>query len=168
MLAVFVIELILPGNFSWLGIRPRRISGLIGIATSPFLHADFRHLFANAMPLLILGSLVSALQPSLFVSRTVALIAISGLLTWLISSSGVVIGASGLVFAYWSYLMTNGFLQRRVKDIIVAVVTFFVYGALIFGLFRVEYGVSWAGHFSGAVAGVVLAFIQKRGAKSLP
>jgi len=160
MVLVFVFEVVLPGNLSWLGIRPRSISGLPGIAFSPFLHADLRHLLANVIPLAVMGSFVSALSPRLFVFRTFYLVLISGLLTWLISSSGIVIGASGLVFAYWSFLITNGFLNKRVKDVMIALITFLVYGALIFGLFRVQYGVSWAGHFSGAVAGIAFAFLQ--------
>lgn len=164
MVAVFFIELIIPGNLSWLGIRPRSLSGLPGVLFSPFLHANLGHLLSNIVPLLVMGCFVSALSPSLYLVRTVALMLISGLLTWTISSSGIVIGASGLVFAYWSFLITNGLLRKRVKDVGIALVTFIVYGALILGLFRFQYGVSWAGHFSGAVAGVLLAYWQ-RGAK---
>lgn len=160
MVAVFGLESVLPGNFSWLGIRPRSISGIPGIFFSPFLHGDLRHLLANAFPLLVMGCFVSALAPSLFAVRTFSLVIISGALTWLISSSGVVIGASGLVFAYWAFLITNGFLKKRVKDVIIALITFLVYGALIFTLFRFQHGVSWAGHLSGVVAGVVFAYMQ--------
>ena len=99
MLGVFILEIILPGNFTWLGIKPRSASGLVGVVFSPFLHADLHHLMANAVPLLVMGCLVSALAPSLYALRTFSLIVISGLLTWLISSSGVVVGASGLVLS---------------------------------------------------------------------
>jgi len=161
IITVFVVEAILPGSFSWLGIRPRSLFGLVGILTSPFLHGSITHLLANALPLLVMGCFVSALSPSLFLYRTFMLVVLSGSLTWLISSSGIVIGASGLVFAYWSFLITNGFLQKRVKDVFIALITFIVYGALIFGLFRFEQGVSWAGHFSGAVAGALFAYLER-------
>lgn len=162
MLAVFALELILPGNFAWLGIRPRSILGLIGVFSSPFLHANLGHLLSNIVPILIMGSFVSALDPSKFATRTGALILLSGALTWLVSSSGIVIGASGLVFAYWSFLITNGFLRKQVKDVVIALITFIIYGAMIFALFKFQYGISWAGHFSGAVAGIVYAFVQRR------
>ena len=158
----FLFELVVPGNLSWLGIRPRSISGLPGIILSPFLHRDLGHLLANAFPLLIMGCLVSALAPSLFVLRTIVLVVLSGSLTWLISSSGIVIGASGLAFAYWAFLITNGVFQKKPKDILIAIATFLIYGTLVFGLFRFQQGVSWAGHFSGAIAGVLFAFIQRR------
>ncbi len=162
ILAVFVIEVVLPGNFTWLGLRPRSISGLTGVFFSPFLHANLSHLLSNIVPLLIMGSFVSALDPSQFGRRTGILIVISGGLTWLLSSSGVVIGASGLVFAYWSFLITNGFLRKQIKDVVIAFVTFLIYGAMIFALFKFQYGISWAGHFSGVVAGIVYAFVQRR------
>ncbi len=166
IVAVFLVEVLLPGNLSSLGIRPRYLGGLPGVVFSPFLHANLRHLLSNAVPLLIMGSFVSALAPSKFVNRTFTLILGSGLLTWLLSSSGIVIGASGLVFAYWSFLITNGFLNKRVKDVMIALITFIIYGALIFTLFRTQQGVSWAGHFSGAIAGIALAFWQRGGRRS--
>jgi len=162
IMSAFAVDAILPGNFYWLGIRPRTISGLTGIIFSPFLHANLKHLLSNLLPLVIMGCFVSALAPSLYFFRTLMLMVLSGGLTWLTSSSGVVIGASGLVFAYWSYLITNGFISRRTKDLFVALITFLVYGAMIFSLFKIEQGVSWAGHFSGAVAGVLLALKQRK------
>ncbi len=161
IMLVFIVEVMLPGNLSNLGIRPRTPLGLPGVVLSPFLHADLFHLLANALPLLVMGCFVSALAPSLFVFRTVMLILISGSLTWLISSAGIVIGASGLVFAYWSYLIANGFWNKRVKDVFIALITIVIYGVLIFSLFRFQYGVSWAGHFSGVLAGIALAFFNR-------
>src|SRR5258705_13461275 len=43
-------------SFSDYGIIPRTFSGLTGILTSVFIHADFNHLLSNTFPLLILGS----------------------------------------------------------------------------------------------------------------
>jgi len=40
------------------GIRPRQVDGLTGIVTAPFLHGDASHLFANSVPLLVMGWLV--------------------------------------------------------------------------------------------------------------
>src|SRR5438105_1757027 len=41
------------------GIRPRHADRLIGIVTSPFLHASFGHLMANTIPFLVLGVLIA-------------------------------------------------------------------------------------------------------------
>jgi membrane associated rhomboid family serine protease len=162
MCAVFIFEVILPGNLSWLGIRPRSITGLIGIPFAPFLHANLSHLSANAIPLAVMAVMVNVLNPGKFISRTILLIIGSGFFTWAISSSGIVIGASGLVFAYWAYLIVNGIRTQRIKDIVMALITIIVYGTLLFSLFQHTAGVSWAGHFSGALAGGLLAWKGSR------
>src|SRR5690348_5512013 len=46
------------------GLRPRQLAGLIGILSAPLLHAGFAHLFANSLPLLVLGTGVLYLYPS--------------------------------------------------------------------------------------------------------
>jgi len=158
----FIIDLVLPGNFSNLGIRPRRLIGLLGIATSPFLHAGWSHLIANIIPLFVMGCMINALNQKHFLMRTVSLIVLSGSFTWLLSSAGLVIGASGLVFAYWSFLIVNGVRGRTLLSVFFAVITVLVYGALLFSLFRYIPGVSWAGHLSGAIAGVVVAMLSPR------
>lgn len=158
MIVVFVVELLIPGDLSGFGIRPRSIGGLTGVVLSPFLHGNIFHLIANAAPILVMGVMLSMLDPKLFIYRTVVLIVASGLLTWLISTSGVVVGASGLAFAYWAYLIVNGVKTKKMKDIIISLLTIILYGALLFSLFRYIPGVSWAGHFSGAIVGALFAW----------
>jgi len=158
MFIVFLAEILIPGDLAWLGIKPRSMSGLIGVVFSPFLHANIFHLISNALPILLMGAMLSGLNHSLFIHRTVLLIVASGLLTWLISSSGVVIGASGLVFSYWAYLIVNGVRSKKVKDIVMSVLTILIYGGLLISLFSYSPGISWAAHFSGAVAGAMLAW----------
>ena len=155
----YLVDFIIPIDFNRYGIHPRSFMGLFGIPLSPFLHGGFGHLFSNIVPLFILGILVRSHGRSLFIASTVALIGLSGFLTWLLSSA-VVVGASGLVFAYWTYLITTAIRQRTMRTIVIAAITLLMYGGLIFGLASFREGVSWAGHFSGAVAGVVLAFIM--------
>lgn len=158
---VFVVDFVLPINLLGFGIRPRSLFGLTGIIFSPFLHSNFAHLAANFIPLLVLSILVSMLNPARFVQRTVLLILLSGGLTWLISSAGIVVGASGLVFAYWAFLITHGLVKKRFKEVLIAIITIFIYGALALTLFKFEQGVSWAGHISGVIAGVLLAIKEK-------
>jgi len=158
VIGAYVIDFIIPIDFNRYGIHPRSFLGLLGIPLSPFLHGGFGHLFSNVFPLFALGVLIRTHGRSLFLKSTVALIGLSGLLTWILSSA-VVVGASGLVFAYWTYLITTAIRQRTTKTIIIAAITLLLYGGLIFGLASFREGVSWAGHFSGAVAGIVMAFL---------
>src|SRR5262245_8733913 len=41
------------------GIRPLETDGLWGIVFAPFLHANWQHLIANTVPLLVLGFLMT-------------------------------------------------------------------------------------------------------------
>lgn len=154
----YLVDFIIPIDFNRFGIHPRSFTGLFGIPLSPFLHGDFGHLLSNIFPLFFLGVLVRSYGRRVFLNSTMALIGLSGLLTWILSSANVV-GASGLVFAYWTYLITTAVRERTMKTIVVAGITLFLYGGLIFGLASFREGVSWAGHFSGAVAGVLLAYM---------
>jgi len=158
VIVAYFIDVIIPIDFNRFGIYPRSITGLLGIPLSPFLHGSFHHLLSNIFPLFFLGVLVRAHGKDSFITSTVALIFVSGLLTWILSSA-IVVGASGLVFAYWTYLITTAIRQRTLKTILVAGITLFLYGGLIFGLASFREGISWAGHFSGAVAGIIVAFL---------
>ena len=40
------------------GIRPREMMGLAGIVAAPLLHGDIAHLAANALPLLLAGTML--------------------------------------------------------------------------------------------------------------
>lgn len=161
IIATFVIELLLPGNLTWLGIRPRVVSGLPGIFISPFLHANLKHLGTNILPLFVMACMVSALDTKRFFSTTVLLVFIAGLFTWLFSPAGVVIGASGLVFAYWSFLIANGISTKNWKSLVFALLTIVLFGALFFTLFRFQAGVSWVGHVGGVIAGLGVARLKR-------
>lgn len=159
IVVAFLADLIIPIDFTNYGIHPRSLWGLLGIPLSPFMHIGFGHLFSNIVPLLMLGILLRTYGRDVFISVTLAFIVIGGLLTWLLSSA-IVVGASGLVFAYWTYLVTTAVRQRTFHTILIAGITLLLYGGLIFGLASFREGVSWAGHFGGAVAGVLVAFLM--------
>lgn len=141
------------------GIAPRSEDGLLGIALAPFLHGGFTHLEANSLPLLVLGFLVAVVS----IARYVAVLAwswvVSGLGVWLVApSSSITVGASGLVFGLLTYLLIAGFLERSAIRILVGVGVFFAYGGILLGVLPGTPGVSWQGHFFGAVGGVLAAY----------
>jgi membrane associated rhomboid family serine protease len=53
-------NLVWNGQLNQHGIIPRHLSGLPGIVWAPFLHASFKHLLANTLPLLVLGGIICA------------------------------------------------------------------------------------------------------------
>ena len=44
MWLVYSVEMFYHIDLAWLGIRPRTLTGLIGIATGPLVHGNLRHL----------------------------------------------------------------------------------------------------------------------------
>jgi membrane associated rhomboid family serine protease len=138
------------------GLRPRRIDGLWGVVTEPFLHTGYGHLFSNTVPLVLIGwvLLLSGLRAWLMVTALV--IVIGGLATWLVAPSGLIVGASGLVFGWLGYLLARAYFSRKLKWIVVAVLVLFFFGTLLVSLLpSFESNVSWQAHVCGFGAGVV-------------
>ena len=162
IIIAYFINAIIPIDFNQYGIRPRSIEGLMGIPLVVFLHGDLSHLFNNSVPLLILGVLLRSYGPKYFVRVTINLILLSGLLTWVFSPSALLVGASGLVFAYFSYLITKAIRDKTVLTFLIAGAVILTYGGLLFSLGHVQAGVSWTGHACGFVSGILLAFLDPK------
>lgn len=159
---VFVVNnLICHGRFNSYGIVPRTVIGLRGIVCAPFLHASFHHILANTMPLLVLGAVIAWRSPAVYLAITAAGLLISGALTWLAARHGCHIGASGLVFCYFAYIIGHAWYQRTGINILVALICGVFYGGLIWGLSPFQTGVSWEGHAAGVFAGLLLARTAK-------
>jgi|SRR3990167_1771370 len=159
LFAVWFLNLLLGGRLLYLGILPRNPIGLLGIVFSPFLHADFNHLFFNLIPLVALSDfvLVQGLKCYLFVTVTITLI--SGFLVWCFGKKGLHIGASGLISGYWGFLVMNIYHGGGVLSIILGVVSLYYFAAIFFGIFPSEKGVSWEGHLFGLLAGVCSSYL---------
>ena len=150
------------------GIRPRTEAGLWGILLAPFLHADFAHLLANTVPLLVLGWLVLVRGRRDFLWVTAVAVLLGGLGVWLVGGPNTVhIGASGLVFGYLGYLLLRGYWERSLPAILVAVVAGVLYGGALWGVLPLSHGVSWEGHLFGFSGGATAASAHRR-RRSLP
>ena len=140
------------------GLLPRSFWGLFGIVTMPFLHANLGHLVANTIPLLVLLILLAGSRDRPWeIVAGVALL--GGAFLWIAGRGAVHVGASGLVAGLIVFLVLNGVFERRVKSVLIAIITFFLYGGTLFwGIIPTDREVSWDGHLCGAVAGGLLAF----------
>jgi membrane associated rhomboid family serine protease len=144
-------------SFSGLGIAPRTKYGAFGIIFSPLLHANSAHLLANSIPLFVLLIL-------LFWDRhyhpywTLAMIWVgSGLGTWLIGRDAVHIGASSVIFGLVTYLIVAGVLMKSWRSALVAVLVLILFGGILYGVLPQAGPISWEGHLSGAIVGVLAA-----------
>lgn len=165
---LWVLELIdtlllhLLDNF---GIQAREPEGLIGILFAPFLHVGFGHLLSNTVPLLVLGFLilVGSGGARRFLVSTVTSALTSGFAAWILTPAHtLVMGASGVVFGWLTYLIARGALARDWKSIIISVFVLLVYGSVIWGIFPSTAGVSWQAHLGGAVGGVLAAWLMHK------
>ena len=157
-----IVDTPLNGRLDRFGIRPRRLDGLDGIVFSPFLHSGFGHLIANTLPFLILGGALALGNAKRFLLVTLVVGLIGGFGTWLTGGSHqVVIGASGLVFGYLTCLLTRGVFARKASYLVGGLVVLVIYGGILWGVIP-RPGVSWQGHVSGAIGGVVAAWLVYR------
>ena len=143
------------------GIVPRTAMGLVGIPLSPFLHAGSQHMMLNMMPLAVLGSLIALHGRRLFIEVSLIIIFLGGAGVWLFGRLAYHVGASGLIFGYFGYLVGRGWYERSILSILLALVTIFFYGGIIWGVVPTQTYVSWETHLFGLFAGVVAARLAK-------
>ena len=155
---VFVVNWILGGSLLSLGIIPRTAIGLRGILFAPFLHRSLSHLVANSIPFVALGWMVMLRDERHFIPVTLAGMAGSGLMAWLLGAPGTVhIGASGVIFGYLGFLMLTGWYTRSFGSILLSVIVTLVWGSLVLGMMPGEPGISWQAHVGGFLGGALAA-----------
>jgi membrane associated rhomboid family serine protease len=144
------------------GLRPRSADGLLDIFTFPLLHANLNHLLSNSLPLIIFGFLVFLSGLRVFLTALAFSWLGSGLTVWLIGNGGITVGASGLVFGLFAFLLVRGFFNHSWRQILLAVVLFMGYGSILLGVLPLVSGfVSWQAHLGGAAGGVVAALLLR-------
>ena len=157
--------LLFNGALDRFGIIPREVVGLRGILIAPLLHGGFPHLMANTIPFLALGVLVMLRHSRQFAAVSLVIVLVSGLGTWLFAPPHTVhIGASGLIFGYFAFLVVAAFYERSLGAIGLAVLVIVFYGGLLWGALPQGNGISWEGHLFGLVGGglAAYAFAQRR------
>jgi len=158
------IDWVLGGKLDQFGILPRQVSGLWGIGAAPLLHVGFAHVAANTIPFLVLGWFVLLRGVKTFVLVTLITMLVSGLGTWLIGpSASIHLGASGLVFGYFGYLLTRGYFERSWEAIVWSIAVALLYGGMLVGLFPNSMGISWQMHLFGFLGGGLAAYLLSNG-----
>jgi membrane associated rhomboid family serine protease len=143
------------------GVYPREISGLIGVVTAPFIHGSWQHLFANTLPLLVLGTALLYGYPRSAGIVIAAVWLVSGLAVWLFGRASFHIGASGLAHGLMFFLFTIGILRRDRRSAALALMVFFLYGGMVATILPRDPAVSFESHLFGALTGLVLAFLLR-------
>lgn len=156
--ASFTANIVAAGALTKYGIVPRTVDGLWGILFAPFIHANVAHLVANTVPLLMLGWLVLLRDARHFIPVTLISMLGAGLFAWTLGApNSVHIGASGVVFGYFGFLMLAGWFARSAASIAISVLVTVVWGGLVLGVMPGQPGISWQAHLGGFVGGVLAA-----------
>lgn len=152
----------------WFGLEPRDFGGLLGIVGTPFLHGDFTHAVGNTVPLAVLGGFAAVASPRDFPVATFIIVVLGGLLTWIFARTAIHVGASGLIFGYFGFLIVYGWLERRALPVVGAMAAIVFYGGMIWGVLpsAANRQISWESHLFGFVAGAAAAYALRT--KRLP
>ena len=144
------------------GLVPRTQHGLFGILFAPFLHGSLAHLIGNSISLVIFAVMFAIVEGNKMFAKVMLMILIGGALTWLMARNATHIGASGLIFSLWGYLLLSGWFSRKFKYIVVSMMLIFFYSGMIFGVFPGKIGISWESHLFGFIAGILVSWFYHK------
>ena len=144
------------------GILPHHESHLGDIFTAPLLHFNWSHLEGNSIPFLVLGFLAAYRGIPRFIAVTLIVAITSGLAVWFFqSSTELTVGASGLIFGYFGYVLVRGIFDRNLVDVAVGVLAGMLYFSILTVAIPGTPGVSWIGHAGGLVGGVLAGWVLR-------
>ena len=159
---VFWFEVRFGYSFNSFGVYPRTLSGLRGIVFSPFIHSNIEHLYHNTIPLFVLSVALFYFYRAISWKVIFYGILFSGFLTWCIGRPSNHIGASGLIYVLMSFTLFKGIFAKHFRLIALSLLIVFLYGSMIWYVFPVKENMSWEGHLSGLIVGLVFALIFRK------
>ncbi|MBU2979184.1 rhomboid family intramembrane serine protease [Alteromonas sp. C1M14] len=158
LIIIEVINVLTANSLNQFGVLPRALPYLPYIFTAPLLHGSVGHLTANLVPLLLFMWLSLQWGNRTFWLTTLTICIIGGLGVWLFGRSAMHIGASGMVYGYFGFLLLAGFRTRRAPYIVISVLVAILYGGMLFGILPTRAFVSFEYHFFGFVGGLIAAW----------
>lgn len=162
---VALVEYLSGASFAQYGLYPRSWDGAMGIITSPLIHADWNHLFANSVPLFVLGASLFYFYRSIALQVFILIWLFGNIWLWGIGREAYHIGASGLVYGMAAFLFMSGLIRKEPRLMAISMLVAFLYGSLIWGIFPELFpdkNISWEGHLMGMLAGVIFAIYYRR------
>lgn len=135
---------------------------IVGVILLPFLHGGWAHIISNTIAYIPLALLIQTQNSRWFQFIFWFVAVLSGLASWAISPLGSVgVGASGVVFGMWGFCLSRCLFKFTTVNLLVAGLTFLWFGSLWKGAipWMVPPGISWQGHLTGAIAGVLCACV---------
>lgn len=159
---IYWIEIKFGFNFNKYGVYPRDLIGFRGVLLTHFIHSSTNHLFNNSVPLFVLtGSLIYFYKDVAYKVLILGAI-LTGLATWLIARESYHIGASGVVYALFSFVFFSGVIKKHYRLVALSLSIIFLYGSMIWYILPIKDGMSWEGHLSGFLVGLGFAIVYRK------
>jgi len=172
MWSVFMIDKSLELNLYTFGVKPNTFEGIKGIVLMPFIHGqkDFSHIINNSIPTFVLMSTLIYFYRSIAGYVLLFIWIGGGTLLWLfaLNTGSYHIGMSGVIYGLFGFLFVSGILRRYLPLQAISLFIVFLYGSMVWGIFPMEQGISWEGHFFGLFMGVVSAIIFRKKGPQAP
>jgi membrane associated rhomboid family serine protease len=143
------------------GILPRSAETLSGVLTMPLFHASAEHLWGNLLALFSLSFLLGLFAPGLLPRAILIMWLLSGFILWTIGRPLWHIGASGLVYGLIAWFPAMAILRRNQAYNVLTLLVLIYYGSAIWGLFPGNPQVSYEGHISGLISGIITAIFLR-------
>jgi membrane associated rhomboid family serine protease len=162
---VHIISRNISFDLAELGLQPLNLKGLIGILTAPLIHIDFDHIFSNSLSFFVIGFGLWFLYKRKSIPIFFFIYIMSGLWGWFFARGGYHIGASGLIYGMFFFLVTSAIIKWEKRTIAFSLLITFLFGAIVWGFFPVlfpERNISWELHTTGAISGIVAAFYFRK------
>ncbi|WP_112467623.1 rhomboid family intramembrane serine protease [Streptomyces triticisoli] len=142
------------------GVMSGDVGTLPGILTAPFLHWSWAHIESNSGPLFVFGFLAAYRGVARFLGLSLLVAVTSGLTVWFLERGGVeTVGASGLIFGYFGYVVVRGLFDRHLIDTLIGIVMAASFAYMLTVAVPGTPGVSWLGHLGGLIGGLVGAWL---------
>jgi len=170
LLSFSIICLILVGIFyqqtpkieAEYALHPKHLDYWYTAFTAVWLHANLEHLFGNLISLISLSVIFLLLFPQKWLSFYIKQYLLSSVLFFFLAKENTLhIGASVWVYSFVTFLLTILLIQPNKKLLAIFFLTILFYGSVWWGLLPIMPQVSYEGHLSGALSGIVIALINK-------
>jgi membrane associated rhomboid family serine protease len=161
---IWVIQIILyitmedPGNW---GIEPRSIWGFKRILTGPLVHGDWGHIASNTPPLFVSMLMILYFYPRIAIKALLMSYILTGFIVWIVARPSSHIGASGIVYAWISFIFWTGYFRRNIRALALTGIVAILYGGMMEGVLPSKPNVSWESHLIGVIVGLFTAYWYK-------
>ena len=139
------------------GVVPRYLTSLPHIFSAPLIHANIQHFLSNFLTLAIFSLLALQFGHMRYLKLTAFVVIVSGLCVWILGRSATHIGASGLIYGYFGFLLVAGFFSKKKRLALISFCVAIIYGGMVWGIVPMNVYVSWEYHLFGFIAGIWFA-----------